>query len=52
MTFLELEWERPVLTHPNGTIVYKKYADKFFWLAGDQWIEIEPNYEYNKYVYK
>ena len=50
MTFEEIEWEKPFHT-ASRTVIYKRYADKLFWLQCNEWIEIEPNREYNEYVY-
>lgn len=51
MKFSEIENHKIVLTSENGIVKYKKYNDKFYWLQNHTWIEIQPNYEYDKYVY-
>ena len=50
MTFKQIEWDKPFHT-ASRTILYKRYGDKMYWLRDTEWIEIEPNYEYNKYIY-
>jgi len=50
VTFQEIEWEKEFHT-ASRTIVYKRYDNKMYWLRDKEWIEIEPNYEYDKYEY-
>ena len=50
MTFKDLEWNRKVYT-AERTIIFKRYDNKMYWLRDKDWIEIEPNYEYDKYEY-
>ena len=50
MTFKEIEQEREFHT-ASRIIVYKRYDNKMYWLRDKEWVEIEPNYEYDKYEY-
>jgi len=50
LTFKDLEWNRKVYT-AERIIIFKRYDNKMYWLRDKDWIEIEPNYEYDKYEY-
>ena len=50
LTFKDLEWNRKVYT-AKRIVIFKRYDNKMYWLRDKNWIEIEPNYEYDKYEY-
>ena len=50
MTFKDLEWNKKVYT-AERIIIFKRYEDKMYWLRDKDWIEIEPNYKYDGYIY-
>jgi len=50
VTFKDLEWNRKVYT-AERIVIFKRYDNKMYWLRDKEWIEIEPEYSYDRYEY-